>query len=136
MMLQKIAPTSWIEATLKGNYIKCIGKQFLSSFQWERKITVYCKNCVLINSVLKYDNCVPKILGTSLKLIFSFEDLFQVPTGKDLLAILQKSLDTPLFLYIFISEPWLNAVRASLTVHTWKFYKMLQSIVRFQFFSE
>ena len=44
---------------------------------------------------------------------------------KDLLAILQKSLDRAIFLYIFIHEVRLSGVRASITiVHIRKFYKM------------
>ena len=43
----------------------------------------------------------------------------------DLLAILQKSLDRALFLYIFIHEIRSSGVRASITiVHIRKFYKM------------
>ena len=43
----------------------------------------------------------------------------------DLLAILQKSLDRALFLYIFIHEVRLSGVRASFSiVHIRKFYKM------------
>ena len=43
----------------------------------------------------------------------------------DLLAILQKSLDRALFLYIFLSEVRSSGVRASITiVHIRKFYKM------------
>ena len=43
----------------------------------------------------------------------------------DLLAILLKSLDRALFLYIFIHEIPSSGVRASITiVHIRKFYKM------------
>ena len=43
----------------------------------------------------------------------------------DLLAILPKSLDRALFLYIFIHDVRLSGVRASITiVHIRKFYKM------------
>ena len=53
----------------------------------------------------------------------------------DLLAILQKSLDRALFLYIFIHEIRSSGVRASTTiVHIRKFYKMHHNIVRFRFF--
>ena len=45
--------------------------------------------------------------------------------GIDLLAILQKSLDRAIFLYIFIHEIRLSGVRASISiVHIRKFYKM------------
>ena len=43
----------------------------------------------------------------------------------DLLAILQKSLDRALFLYIFLSEVRSSGVRASIAiVHIRKFYKV------------
>ena len=43
----------------------------------------------------------------------------------DLLAILQKSLDRALFLYIFIHEVRLSGVRPSIgVVHIRKFHKM------------
>ena len=43
----------------------------------------------------------------------------------DLLAILQKSLDRALFLYIFIHEVRLSGIRASISiVHIRKFYKI------------
>ena len=45
--------------------------------------------------------------------------------GIDLLAILQKSLDRAIFLYNFIHEARLSAVRASIAiVHIRKFYKL------------
>ena len=56
-------------------------------------------------------------------------DCWSVAFGKlrrliDLLAILQKSLDRALFLYIFIHDVRLSGVRASITiVHIRKFYK-------------
>ena len=51
------------------------------------------------------------------------------------LAILQKSLDRALFLYIFTHEVRLSGVRASITIlHIRKFYKMLSNIVRSRFF--
>ena len=43
----------------------------------------------------------------------------------DLLAILQKSLDRAIFLYIFMRKVRLNGVGASITiVHIRKFYKL------------
>ena len=43
----------------------------------------------------------------------------------DLLAMLQKSLDRALYLYIFIYEVRLSGVKASISiVHIRKFYKM------------
>ena len=53
----------------------------------------------------------------------------------DLLAILKKSLDRALFLYIFIREVRSSGVRGSITiVHIRKFYKSLQNIIRLRFF--
>ena len=59
---------------------------------------------------------------------------FQLPNSAiELLAILQKSLDRALFLYIFIREVRSSGVRASITiVHIRKFYKMQKKIVRFR----
>ena len=69
--------------------------------------------------------------------IIRFESILGIPSESttcliDLLAILQKSLDRALFLYIFINEARSSGVRASITiVHIRKFYRMLQNIVRF-----
>ena len=50
---------------------------------------------------------------------------FAVNIVIDLLAILQKSLDRAIFLYNFIYEARLTAVRASIAiVHIRKFYKL------------
>ena len=49
----------------------------------------------------------------------------RIEYGIDLLAILRKSLDRAIFLYIFIREVRLNGVRASIAiVHIRKFYEM------------
>ena len=57
---------------------------------------------------------------------------FSNSAGIDLLAILQKSLDRALFLYISIREVRSSGVRASITImHIRKFLKLHHSIVRF-----
>ena len=54
-----------------------------------------------------------------------FNEMEHVSTIIDLLAILQKSLDRALFLYIFIHEVRSSGVGASITiVQIRKFYKM------------
>ena len=51
--------------------------------------------------------------------------MFNITLPIDLLAILQKSLDRAIFLYILIPEVRLSDVRASIAiVHIRKFYKM------------
>ena len=53
----------------------------------------------------------------------------------DRLAILQKSLDRALFLYISIQDVRSSGLRAFITfVHIGKFFKVHQNIVRFRFF--
>ena len=53
----------------------------------------------------------------------------------DLLAVLEKSLDRVMNLYIFIWKVQLSWVRASVTIaHISKFYKNHKTIVRIRFF--
>ena len=63
--------------------------------------------------------------GGHISFLASSDKAYLVSPAIDLLAILQKSLDRALSLYIFIREVRLNGVRVSITiVRIRKFYKM------------
>ena len=79
-------------------------------------------NCMLKANSILY--CFKFIIHTKDFEKTNFKN-FSLKAAIDLLAILQKSLDRALFLYISIHEIRSSGVRTSITfVHIRKFYKM------------
>ena len=82
-----------------------------------------------------YKSISPKSIDNDRKFWKMVKPMFSTVNPIDLLAILQKSLDRALSLYIFIHEVRSSGMRGSITIkHIRKSFKVHHNIVRFRFF--